>query len=180
MNLQDRSLALNCAYLAACAAKQLRIDTGERREGGMNALISMLTVWLSLNFGLPATTDLPRVDLIPGPKLMEIRSRGLIGRNGLAYQAGQREPMGLYINADKTIYLRDDWTGRSAGDVSVLVHELVHHLQHIGNMRFECPQEREQVAYKAQEKWLSLFGRDLLNEFEIDPFTLLVSSRCIH
>ena len=57
---------------------------------------------------------------------------------------------------------------------------MVHHLQNVGKLKFECPQEREQLAYKAQEKWLGLFGRDLLSDFEIDRFTLLVSTKCMY
>jgi hypothetical protein len=45
-------------------------------------------------------------------------------------------------------------------------------------LKFEFPQEREQVAYKAQERWLGLFGRDLLRDFELDDCTILVSTKC--
>jgi hypothetical protein len=76
--------------------------------------------------------------------------------------------------------LPDAWTGDTPADLSILVHEVVHHLQNVGKLKFECPQEREQLAYKAQERWLGLFGRDLLHDFEIDPFTLLVSTKCMY
>ncbi len=33
-------------------------------------------------------------------------------------------------------------------------------------MKYACPAEREQLAYLAQEKWLSLFGKNLADEFE--------------
>jgi hypothetical protein len=76
------------------------------------------------------------------------------------------------------IYLPEGWTGNTPAELSILVHEMVHHLQNVENLKFECPQEREQLAYKAQERWLGLFGRDLLRDFELDPFTLLVATRC--
>jgi hypothetical protein len=60
----------------------------------------------------------------------------------------------------------------------VLLHELVHHLQDASNQRYECPAAREQLAYAAQEKWLALFGQSLESEFDIDPFTLKVSTTC--
>jgi hypothetical protein len=34
---------------------------------------------------------------------------------------------------------------------------MVHHLQTVGGLKFACPQEREELAYKAQERWLELF-----------------------
>ena len=145
----------------------------------MNTLIMTLLLWLSVNFGLPTTNELPRVEFVSNDKLVKLRYSTL-GGTGPIPEAGPRQPVGLYLHTTQTIYLRDDWTGSTAAEVSILVHELVHHLQHLGKLKFECPQEREQIAYQAQEKWLSLFGRDLLHEFEIDGFTLLVSSRCLH
>jgi hypothetical protein len=35
--------------------------------------------------------------------------------------------------------------------LSVLVHEMVHHLQASADMRFACPAEREAVAYRAED-----------------------------
>jgi len=55
---------------------------------------------------------------------------------------------------------------------------MVHHLQNLAGIKYACPQERERLAYEVQERWLGLFGRDLLRDFEIDPFTLLVSTQC--
>jgi hypothetical protein len=74
--------------------------------------------------------------------------------------------------------LPDQWTGRSAAELSVLVHELVHHLQEAAELRYECPAAREQLAYAAQERWLGLFGLSLSSEFDIDPFTLKISTEC--
>ena len=52
--------------------------------------------------------------------------------------------------------------------------------QHVGRRQYECPQASEELAYEVQQKWLGLFGRSLESEFEIDPFTLLVSVRCAY
>jgi hypothetical protein len=62
----------------------------------------------------------------------------------------------------------------------MLVHEMVHHLQNVGQLKFACPQEREKLAYKAQDGWLALFGSDLMQEFQIDPFSLLVKTNCFY
>jgi hypothetical protein len=89
-------------------------------------------------------------------------------------------PIAVYDNEMKTIYLPKDWAGSTPAELSILVHEMVHHLQGATKTRYECPQAREQLAYAAQEKWLRLFGRNLESEFEIDPLTLVVSTRCIY
>lgn len=84
----------------------------------------------------------------------------------------------LYSNESKTIYLMDGWTGKTPAELSILVHEMVHHLQNVGQLKFACPEEREELAYKAQDSWLRLFGRDLERDFQMDPFTILVKSKC--
>ena len=40
---------------------------------------------------------------------------------------------------------------------------------------YQCPAEREKLAYEAQDNWLHLFGRNLEAEFEINGLALLVS-----
>jgi hypothetical protein len=55
---------------------------------------------------------------------------------------------------------------------------MVHHLQNVGQLKFACPEEREELAYKAQESWLHLYGHDLEHDFQMDPFTILVKSKC--
>ncbi|MCZ7660787.1 MAG: hypothetical protein M5U07_24530 [Xanthobacteraceae bacterium] len=59
------------------------------------------------------------------------------------------------------------------------MHELVHHLQHLQGKAYRCPAAREQLAYRAQQDWLSMFDTTLEAEFEIDAMTLLVRTRCL-
>jgi hypothetical protein len=86
----------------------------------------------------------------------------------------------IYVDAEKTIYLPEEWTGRTPAELSVLVHEMVHHIQNIGGIRYDCPRGREKLAYAAQDKFLQLFGLDLLSEFEVNGFTVLVRSTCAY
>jgi hypothetical protein len=150
----------------------------------MNSLLTALVLWLSTNFDLPAIYEHPTVEFVPATKIIALR-------NGAApsaqfetapppRQPGDRQVVSVYDDATRTIFLPDDWTGSTPGELSILVHETVHHLQNLGGLPFECPREREQLAYRAQEQWLRLFGTDLAREFEIDPFTLLVSTRCFY
>ena len=89
-----------------------------------------------------------------------------------------REVVAVYDDRSKTIFLPDTWTGETPADLSVLVHEMVHHLQNSAHVTYECPGARERLAYAAQDKWLKLFGRDLTSEFDIDAFTLKVTTTC--
>jgi hypothetical protein len=92
--------------------------------------------------------------------------------------SNRREAIALYDPLTATILLPDDWTGDTPAELSVLVHEMVHHLQYKKAFKYECPAAREELAYKAQEKWLSLFKRNLESEFQIYAFTLKVATTC--
>ena len=148
----------------------------------MNTLLTTIVLWLSANFNLPATYEHPRIEFVPSAKIVELRYQELGGAPvQLGAELNPQKVSGVvsvYDNATNTIYLPQDWRGNTPAELSILVHEMVHHLQNAGRLKFECPQEREQLAYRAQEQWLRLFGRDLLQDFELDPFTLLVRTRC--
>jgi hypothetical protein len=101
-------------------------------------------------------------------------------RYGSASSVSAGEVMGAYDEPSRTIYLTDGRNGRTADQVSVLVHEMAHHLQSSGDMHFACPAEREALAYRAQDAWLRLFGMGLESAFGIDPATLLVATVCTH
>jgi hypothetical protein len=160
-----------------------------RRMGARSteALLTEIVTWLSSNFELPALHDHPRVEFVSTAKLINMRYRGFlaegpraIGVNEPAVQvAQQREVVAVYNAATKTIFLGEGWTGTTPAELSVLVHEMVHHLQNLGALKYDCPAAREKPAYLAQNKWLKQFGLDLETEFEVDMFTVVVTSACM-
>lgn len=151
----------------------------------MQVLLTVLVTWLSINFGLPANYDHPRVEKVTPARMVALRYRGLASdRSPIgAVEAGRPEfgqdVYALYDDSRRVIYLPEGWTGTTPAEVSVLVHELVHHLQNAAGMKFNCPQEREKDAYRAQRAWLALFDRALEQEFEIDPLTVIVRTNCL-
>lgn len=153
------------------------------------ALLDTLASWLTANFGLPAAQDRPRVERVPRARLAALRYRGLVSDRArhMPDAGGSAGPLGdlqavfaVYDDQRRTIYLPDDWEGETPADVSVLVHELVHHLQNVAGLTFSCPQERERVAYDAQARWLALFAKTLETELGIDAFDTLVRTRCFN
>jgi hypothetical protein len=132
-------------------------------------LVAMIT-WLSRNFELPYTTELPKFALVPQEVMRSLGAR---------YGSGaQLDAEAAYVNSEQVIYLPMGWTGSTPRESSLLIHKLVHHLQHLSAMKFACVEERERLAYQAQQTWLALFRRDLVTEFRIDPFTVLVRTTC--
>ena len=147
-------------------------DIGRRR-----AFLDLLVVWLSKNFDLPAHFGHPTIKFVPAQAVVAIRYAAFLNDPTKA-AAVQGDVVSVYNTDTHTIYMGDVWKGVTPAEVSVLVHEMVHHLQTLARLKFACPQEREQMAFQAQQRWLSAFDTDLEREFDLDAFSLLVHSQC--
>ena len=155
----------------------------------MEELLAAIAIWLSANFPLPATFDYPRIAFVQAAELPALRQKGsasvrkpeAAGRDQIEFVEPEqiRQVLAVYNDQDMTIYLPDTWTGQTPAEQSMLVHEMVHHLQNVAHLKYECPQEREKMAYAAQSLWLERFGRNLETEFDIDPLALLLTTQCL-
>jgi hypothetical protein len=147
------------------------------------ATLRMVIAWLTKNFDLDPGDTFPTVIRVPRNTITALRYRGLLGagaRSGTPESAlVSQDIVAVYDDKRRTIYLPEDWTGETPAEMSVLVHEMVHHLQNEARATFPCPQAREQLAYAAQQRWLEAHGRTLEDEFQLDPMTLLVTTRCM-
>jgi hypothetical protein len=163
------------------------IEPGSTRVNAK--LLTAIVAWLSSNYDLPPIYDPPVIEFVPPTMMASLRYKDVAsdswsGGEGsigdVEADRGSSTIVAVYDDADKTIYLPETWTGATPTELSVLVHEMVHHLQNLAGMRFACPEAREKLAYAAQGDWLALFGRDLFTDFETDPFTLLVRTECFY
>ena len=150
-------------------------------------LLAPIAVWLSKEFALPSIQHYPEVELLSPDAITAMRYKGLSphASNKAASDDGPSTPqaseiVAIYSDHAQTIYLAEGWSGRTPADLSVLVHEMVHHFQHVLGLKHACPQEREKLAYLAQERWLGLFGHNLEKDFELDGFSLLGKTRCFY
>lgn len=147
----------------------------------MEALLTFIVTWLSINFGLPAVHDLPQVKTVDDGQMLEVRAAALPEDEAtkLREMAGdERQFYAVYDDTSATIFLKENWSPASPADVSVLVHEMVHHLQDADDFSGQCPEARERSAYRAQARWLELVGTTLEGEFGLDPMTVLVRTNC--
>lgn len=151
------------------------------------ALLTWIIDWLSADVDLPAIPDLPRVKLVPPEALFALRfgashleSSPCVEHSCRSTVSSELEhtTVALYDDATRTIYLREGWTGTTPAELSVLIHEMVHHLQNLGELTYECAEARERSAFIAQARWLERFGQTLESEFSLDPMTLLVRTMC--
>ena len=150
------------------------------------ALLTAMETWISSQFDLPAIHEHPRIEFAPPAKIASLRFTDLLSDpkaqvepNNRASSA-QDDTIAIYYDATRTIYLPEGWTGGTPAELSVLVHEVVHHFQNVLGLKHECPQEREKLAYIAQDRWLGLFGHNLTDDFGLDPFSLLVKTECFY
>ena len=149
--------------------------------------MTAIVVWLSANIALPPSYDHPRIERMSSIEMTSLLYQGALGAQRRETTTVEnrdqadlrRQVVSLYSVATKTIYLTPEWTGRTPAELSILVHEMVHHLQNVAHTAYACPLEREKLAYEAQEKWLNLFGRSLSSEFELDQFTVLLATACM-
>jgi hypothetical protein len=148
----------------------------------MEALLTAIVVWLSANYSLPATFDHPRIEFVSAKQMTARFFESIEGQHqaGVALNQSESDIVSLYSNESKTIFLPSGWQGKTPAELSVLVHEMVHHLQNVGQLKFACPQEREELAYKAQNGWLGLFRHDLEHDFQLDRFSVLVKTKCFN
>lgn len=140
-----------------------------------------LTAWIAQNVGLPQPASVPRIEFSSLGRIAALRSAELAGSStpgGAA--ADPHSIIAIYDNAKHVVHLPEKWAGDTPRDLSILVHELTHFIQDAAGLKYACPQAREEAAYRAQQKWLALSGRELMREFDFDPFTLLVRTLCAY
>ena len=142
------------------------------------SLEKVIDGWLTATFDLPANGETARIEFVAADKMAERRYRGVAGNEAREFDAGH-DTVAVYNDAERKIYLPKGWLGVTPAEHSILVHEMVHHLQNLGSLKYECPEAREKLAFAAQERWLQLFDRNLKSEFDLDPFTLLVRTTCL-
>ena len=148
------------------------------------ALLTAMETWVSSQFDLPAIHEHPRIEFAPPAKIASLRFTDLLSDPGAQVEpnnrasSAQHDTIAIYYDATRTIYLPEGWTGGTPAELSVLVHEVVHHFQNVLRLKHECPQEREKLAYIAQDRWLAQFGHSLEGDFHIDAFSLFVKTQC--
>jgi len=146
-------------------------------EEPLGALLTAIVIWLSANFSIPANFELPHVEYAPSANMADIRSNHT--HSAVELTQITSDVVALYDDKRRTIILPEGWSGTTPAELSVLVHEMVHHLQNVSGDEFECVGARERPAYLAQDKWLKQFGRSLESEFKIDMFTIVARSVCM-
>jgi hypothetical protein len=193
--MQDRRIIAAIAFVAISVLSDANANDVSSVQHGQEAshqvdaaqmaksLFDEVIVWISANFDLPAKSDRPQIRFVTQTEMMRIRTADRMRWRGFVQEEpaaeNERNVVAIYDTSSRTIYLPENWRGESPADQSILVHEMVHHLQNLAGVKFECPAAREKTAYLAQDKWLARFGKSLENDFGVDMFTVVISSACM-
>lgn len=138
-------LVLNAFYGVAWAADLL----AWREAKAMPELVEHMEVWLD------EYTDLPRRAVAPEIRLASTATVARLAPMRAASESSHTR--GLYDPDSETIWLVRPWSAKNPYDVSVLLHELVHHRQ-AAHGHWYCPGAQELPAYRAQQAWLNALG----------------------
>jgi hypothetical protein len=144
-------------------------------------LIEAIGHWLTAELDLPDLRQPPAIAFASPAELVRLRLRGNSADPAppifnTTIKVG--DVVALYDPGTRTIYLPEGWEGSTPAELSIVVHEMVHHLQNEAGQKAGCPEYLEGAAFDAQARWLALFGTDLDREFGLDAFTLLVRTNC--
>jgi len=115
----------------------------------MAEILTALMIWLGANTQLDTNHDIPKVLFLPQAQMEKLyypeEQENLPNNNKLH---------GLYDTESDTIILLDSWDRRKPWDMAVLLHEMVHYLQDMNNLKFECTAEMERDAWPIQKQYL--------------------------
>lgn len=155
------SLVLAALTLVAFAAPPAAADWRDARS--MAELVGHLDDWLDRHSGYPRK---------PGRlKVRQVTPTRAEMLHGTAARHGRLR--GLYDPEMRVIYLVTPFSARAAADVSVLLHELVHHRQH-GARHWYCFGAQEPEAYDLQAAWLAEQGEAL----PVNRIAVVLSAGC--
>lgn len=120
----------------------------------MKALMLALMTWASPITGLPVTEP-------PSIVYMEACEMERMHLQEHADCSDDFGPLGVY--SPGVIFLQEGWSPDNLRDLSILLHELVHHMDFhaTGITGVTCvawPKNNEAIAYDAQFKWLESAG----------------------
>jgi len=134
-------------------------------------VVTGLIAWIVAKTGW-VVQEPPPIRFVPQTQLDEMYCSGNSSSNDI-------HPCALYSNKSHMIYLPEKWNSNDLHDRSALLHELVHHLQALNNVKATCLAAFEPQAFDLQFEWLREQGiQDPYNFLGINRLTILIISQC--
>ena len=149
----------------------------------MSALITKLMLYISIVSG-GFSQELGYDTSLQVPKYEP--SIGFISKNQLSlmkynipYDPKSSKVVKAVYLFGGSIYLEDSWNIESVEDQSILLHELVHYMQEMNYLTYECEGDMERLAYYIQEKWLQEeHGLEIYDAIGLGPLAMVAAMMC--
>ena len=150
----------------------------------MKEIITALMLWISTQTGWPIP-DHPNITYIQNGKEFFLLSHDCDKKPDqkicLDYDGDESNILALYNHLTKTIYLNKDFWIASVKVQSILLHELVHHMQYYRDYKgysMMCKGLIEKEAYDLQEEWLEKRGLTLEDTIQLGALFRHVITQC--
>jgi len=156
----------------------------------MIELIMSLMVWISVhtNYIIPdppsivLNTKVELRDTIYGCK--ELKTKNPTKWNEICREMDwqAKSVVAVYNHDSKVIHLPIYFDLKKLSHQSILLHELVHHIQYANeyNKKVQCMEELEAQAYTLQEKWLKENNTEMPDDLKIGPIMRSLVTTCSH
>jgi len=137
----------------------------------MKELILSLFLFISTETSYNTDLPIPKILFLPEADLVKM----YLGEDNDSSNYNPDDLWAFYNIENKTIYLRDTWDQYNAWNKSILLHELVHYVQDMNNVKFTCTQEMEKESWPLQQKYLRQYHGVI---WDYDQLWFLVISTC--
>jgi hypothetical protein len=139
-------------------------------------MVAAVTGWVAADLGETVPGEMPAVAFMDRAEMRVIRQP----KSPPPFRDTDSDTLeALYMDESHTIVLPTGWSGATPAEVSILVHEVVHHFQALRGDIHACPAAREKLAFEVQGRWLEAHGESLQSAFGLDGFDLLVATNCM-
>jgi Domain of unknown function (DUF6647) len=153
--------------VVACADEE-QGNRNTKAEAELAKQAASLIHWITTKTGW-SVHDSPPIRFVPKATLVKMFSET---STGLHVEA-------LYSERDHSIYLANGWRADNLRRRSILLHELVHHLQYLNHAKVTCQSEYEVQALQLQVTWLGDQGvDDPFDLIGLDPLWLMMLKKC--
>ena len=149
----------------------------------MKEVITALMLWISTQTGWPIP-DHPNITYIENGKEFFLLSNDCDQKPDQKVCIDYDDDsniLALYNHITKTIYLHKDFWLASIKDQSILLHELVHHMQYsmdYKKYKMMCRGDIEKESYDLQELWLQMRDTNLEETIQLGPLFRHVLTQC--
>jgi len=145
----------------------------------MDALVLALMTWIQAASGLPMAEEMPEVRWVAPQRMAELANPNPDPNRDGAYDRSVTSGyLALYHADSGTVLLRHDWDAGDLRDRSILLHELVHHMQASATRAYPCAGAREREAYHLQGRWLEERGANLFELLGMNALFFHAVTRC--